>query len=181
MLDLFQFILDMLLFFFNPCLKSADTNIITFSIFSARAPGLTTHLGHHGARQSQIVFGDPRFTGGICMHMPFQGLLGIETGQNTHKDYNIYCFFSDRFFSKWNPISTCLVALSKKFSPKSFRRSALQGAPFRVPFVPPAAGRQLSEALAAKLAEIDLEACPLPSSETPHVAGKLRWLGWGLK
>lgn len=58
-------------------------------------------------------------------------------------------------------------------------RSALQGAPFRVPFVPPAAGRRLSEALAAKLADIDSatgDQCPLPTSDTPHVVAMRRWL-----
>eukprot|EP00435_Cladocopium_sp_Y103_P074889 s777_g52.t1 len=58
-------------------------------------------------------------------------------------------------------------------------RSALQGAPFRVPFVPPAAGRRLSEALAAKLADIDSatgDQCPLPTSDTPHLVVMRRWL-----
>jgi len=59
-------------------------------------------------------------------------------------------------------------------------RSAWQGAPFRVPFVPPAAGRRLSEAFAAKLFEMDRASgevrCPLPTSDTPHVVLMRRWL-----
>jgi len=62
--------------------------------------------------------------------------------------------------------------------PQRVRAAGGAAPPLRAPFVPPAAGRLLSEGFASKLADLDLEAsgCPLPAADNAHVVFMRRFL-----